>query len=74
MVIFVNMMVLVIQANLMWLVNLAKTGDSGESDDLLETQNSCGSGESGDSGKLGDSGESGGFSDAGESGESRDSG
>ena len=45
-----NMIVLVIQANLMILVNLAKTGDSGESDDLLETHNSCGSGESGDSG------------------------
>ena len=64
------MIVLVIQANLMILVNLAKTGDSGESDDLLETQNSCGSG---NSSKLGDSGESGGFSDAGDSGESRDS-
>ena len=56
-----NMIVLVIQANLMILVNLAKTGDSGESDDLLETQNFCGSGESV------------GFSDAGDSGESRDS-
>ena len=51
----------------MILVNLAKTGDTGESDDLLETHNSCGSGE------YGDSGESGGFSDAGDSGESRDS-
>ena len=58
----------------MILVNLAKTGDSSESDDLLEFLNSCGSGEFGDSGKLGDSGESGGFSDAGDSGESRDSG
>ena len=74
MVIIVNMIVPVILANSMILVNLAKTGDSGESDDLLQTQNSCGSGQSGDSGKLGDSGQSGGFSDAGDSGESRDSG
>ena len=74
MVIIVNMIVPVILANSMILVNLAKTGDSGESDDLFETHNSCGSGESGDSGKLDDSGESGGFSDAGDSGGSRYSG
>ena len=52
----------------MILLNLAKFGDSSESEDLLETQNSCGSGESG---KVGDSG---GFSDAGDSGGSRYSG